>query len=158
MCFQKRLILNKKRKDMNSFEITWRPFVLPVREVSFLEHSINVCLEEHPRLNTTYKKNIYSLKFFSWHFIFHRWIQAHFKAALLEGAWVDPSHLDYSASPAGEERLFAFSSLLLMAYREVSDTTGSNRVYRHDSELFNSPLFFPPTPPLCFCIFGSNPD
>lgn len=58
------------------------------------------------------------------------------------GAQGYPSHLNYSASLAGEGRLLAFSSLLLMAYSVVSDTMGSNRVHRHDSELLNSPFFF----------------
>lgn len=104
------------------------------------------------------KENIHSLRFFTRRFIFRRWIPARSKAALLEGAGVDPSHLNYSDSPAGEGRLLAFSGLLLMAHSAVSDTAGSNRVHRHDSELFNSPLFFPPLPPLCFCMFGSDPD
>lgn len=126
----------------------WRRFWL-------LELSINVCLEERWRLNTTLRKNITSPHLSSERFIFRRWS---FKAALLEGTEVDPSHLNYSASPAREGRLFAFSSSLLMAYSVVSDTTGSNRVHRHDSGLFNSPLFSPPIPPLCFCLFGSDPD
>lgn len=61
---------------------------------------------------------------------FKHFLRVHF----CKGAWGYQSYLNYSASLAGEGTLLVFSSLLLMAYSVVSDTTGSNRTNPHDSE------------------------
>lgn len=146
-CFQKWFILDKKKRHENC-EIFWR---LASRGGFVSWKAVNIFAWRTIGDSVRLLRRILIIPFLQWTFFSRQWIQAGFKAALLEGAAVDPSHLNYSGSPAGEGQLVAFSGLLLMAYSVVSDTTGSNRVYRHDSELFNSP-------PLRCRVFGSGSD